>query len=122
MWRAFIYVVLELSGLEAIANLSGLMTRPVYNTARQAIWVVAAEVATFNLLLCLAMVALAPPREAHVGDMMAYIAQGAHGERPWLGWPVRIIGGLLLLTATNTAVNGLMSIVYVMSRDGEMPQ
>src|SRR5207237_5966895 len=32
-----------------------------------------------------------------------------------------IIGGLLLLSATNTAVNGLMSIVYVMSRDGEMP-
>src|SRR5206468_8023699 len=36
-------------------------------------------------------------------------------------WPVRILGGLLLLSATNTAVNGLMSIVYVMSRDNELP-
>jgi amino acid transporter len=122
MWRAFVYVVLALSGVEAIANLTGVMKKPVYTTARKSIWVVALEVACFNLLLCLMMVALAPPRHAHVGDMMAYIAQGPHNERPWLGWPVRIIGGLLLLSATNTAVNGLMSIVYVMSRDGEMPQ
>jgi nucleotide-binding universal stress UspA family protein len=40
---------------------------------------------------------------------------------PWGEWPVRIVGGLLLLSATNTAVNGLMSIVYVMSRDNELP-
>lgn len=121
MWRAFVFVVLALSGVEAIANLTGVMKKPVYATARKSIWVVAAEVATFNLLLALAMVVMAPAREAHVGDMMAYIAQGPHNERPWLGWPVRIIGGLLLLSATNTAVNGLMSIMYVMSRDGEMP-
>jgi amino acid transporter len=119
MWRAFVFVVLALSGVEAIANLTGVMKKPVYGTARRAIWTVALEVACFNLLLALAMVALAPPREAHVGDMMAFIASrglGAIGE-----WPVRIIGGLLLLSATNTAVNGLMSIIYVMSRDSEMP-
>ena len=120
-WRAFVFVVLALSGVEAIANLTGVMSKPVYHTARKAIWAVAGEVALFNLLLAVAMVTLAPPREAHVGDMMAYIAQGPHGERPWLGWPVRIVGGLLLLSAANTAVNGLMSIVYVMSRDGELP-
>jgi nucleotide-binding universal stress UspA family protein len=39
----------------------------------------------------------------------------------WGEWTVRIIGGLLLLSATNTAINGLMSILYVMSRDGELP-
>jgi nucleotide-binding universal stress UspA family protein len=52
--------------------------------------------------------------------MLAYMAQvyvGKLGE-----WPVRILGGLLLLSATNTAVNGLMSVTYVMSRDGELPQ
>ena len=119
MWRAFVFVVLALSGVEAIANLTGVMHKPVYNTARKSIWLVAAEVAAFNLILCLAMVALAPPRQAHVGDMMAFIAHKGLG--PWGEWPVRIIGGLLLLSATNTAVNGLMSIVYVMSRDGEMP-
>lgn len=119
IWRAFVFVVLALSGVEAIANLTGVMKKPVYKTARKAIWVVAIEVAVFNLLLALAMVALAPPRHAHTGDMMAFIA--SRGLGPWGEWPVRIIGGLLLLSAANTAVNGLMSIIYVMSRDGEMP-
>jgi nucleotide-binding universal stress UspA family protein len=49
----------------------------------------------------------------------------AHMARFYIGpvgeWPVRILGGLLLLSATNTAVNGLMSVTYVMSRDGELP-
>ncbi|HZZ44293.1 MAG TPA: APC family permease [Tepidisphaeraceae bacterium] len=121
MWHAFVFVVLALSGVEAIANLTGVMHKPVYATARKSIWVVAAEVAFFNLLLALIMVSMAPDRQSHVGDMMAYIAEGANNSRPWLGWPVRIIGGLLLLSACNTAVNGLMSIMYVMSRDSEMP-
>jgi hypothetical protein len=121
MWHAFVFVVLALSGVEAIANLTGVMHKPVYSTARKSIWVVACEVAFFNLFLALIMVTLAPSREAHIGDMMAFIAEGPNHARPWLGWPVRIIGGLLLLSASNTAVNGLMSIMYVMSRDGEMP-
>ena len=118
-WRAFVFVVLALSGVEAIANLTGVMKKPVYHTARRSIWLVAGEVAVFNLLLALAMVTLSPARQAHTGDMMAYIARSGLGG---LGeWPVRIIGGMLLLSAANTAVNGLMSIVYVMSRDGELP-
>lgn len=121
MWHAFVFVVLALSGVEAIANLTGVMHKPVYTTARKSIWVVAGEVAFFNLLLALIMVSLAPGRQAHVGDMMAYIAEGPNHSRMWLGWPVRIIGGVLLLSACNTAVNGLMSIMYVMSRDSEMP-
>ena len=126
MWEGFVYIVLALSGVEAIANLTGVMKRPVYNTARKAIWVVALEVALLNLLLAIAMIAMATPddpnalgRTAHTEDMMAYLARAYVGA--WGEWMVRIIGGLLLLSATNTAVNGLMSIVYLMSRDGEMP-
>jgi amino acid transporter len=52
--------------------------------------------------------------------MLAFMAQ--HYVGPWGEWPVRILGGMLLLSATNTAVNGLMSIIYVMSRDNEMPR
>jgi amino acid transporter len=128
MWRAFVFVVLALSGVEAIANLTGVMKKPVYHTAKKAIWVVAIEVAVFNLLLALAMCALASQwqkypmgRGAHTGDMLAFIARNGGSIGQWLEWPVRIIGGLLLLSATNTAVNGLMSIIYVMSRDGELP-
>jgi amino acid transporter len=128
MWRAFVFVVLALSGVEAIANLTGVMKKPVYATAKKAIWVVAIEVAVFNLLLALAMCALASQwqkypmgRDAHTGDMLAFIARSGGAIGQFLEWPVRIIGGLLLLAATNTAVNGLMSIIYVMSRDGELP-
>ena len=124
LWFGFVYIVLALSGVEAIANLTGVMKRPVYHTARRAIWLVAGEVALFNLLLAVVMISLAPPREAHTEDMLAYMARAyiptAFGFH-WGEWAVRILGGLLLLSATNTAVNGLMSITYVMSRDGEMP-
>src|SRR5687767_2891496 len=61
LWQGFVYIVLALSGVEAIANLTGVMRRPVYNTARKSIWVVAAEVALLNLLLAIAMIALASP-------------------------------------------------------------
>jgi nucleotide-binding universal stress UspA family protein len=58
-------------------------------------------------------------RDGHKNDMMAFLA--GHFVGGWGEWSVRIIGGILLLSATNTAVNGLMSIVYVMSRDNELP-
>ncbi len=120
LWRSFVYIVLALSGVEAIANLTGVMKRPVAHTARGAIWIVTLEVAIFNLLLTAAMVSIFPlSRDAHTNDMLAYLTSYYVGG--WGEWLVRIIGGLLLLSATNTAVNGLMSIVYIVSRDGELP-
>ncbi|MDB5318498.1 MAG: UspA protein [Phycisphaerales bacterium] len=133
MWHGFVYIVLALSGVEAVANLTGVMRKPVFATARKSIWAVAAEVALLNLVLAIVMVALASPpgsdpavanagnlaRESHTEDMLAYLAQAYVG--PVGEWMVRVVGGLLLLSATNTAINGLMSIMYVMSRDGEMP-
>jgi amino acid transporter len=121
LWQGFVAIVLALSGCEAIANLTGVMRKPVPVTAGKAIWVVAMEVAVFNLILGVAMIAIHPlARDAHVEDMLAFMA--SHYVGPWGEWPVRIIGGLLLLSATNTAVNGLMSITYVMSRDSELPR
>ena len=121
MWTGFVYIVLALSGVEAIANLTGVMKQPVYHTARKSIWLVGAEVALFNLVLAIVMIALADrtTRDEHTEDMLAFLAREFIG--PWGEWPVRIIAGALLLSATNTAVNGLMSIIYVMSRDGELP-
>ncbi len=125
MWQGFVAIVLALSGCEAIANLTGVMRKPVYVTASKSIWAVALEVAIFNLILAAAMVAIHPlSRDAHTEDMLAYMA--GYYTAPYVGslgeWSVRILGGLLLLSATNTAVNGLMSIIYVMSRDNEMPR
>jgi amino acid transporter/nucleotide-binding universal stress UspA family protein len=123
MWEAFVAIVLALSGVEAIANLTGVMRKPVALTARRSIWAVALDVAILNVVLGLLMVLVAGTvvgRYDHREDMLAFMAQTFVGV--WGEWPVRIIGGLLLLSATNTAVNGLMSITYVMSRDGELPR
>ena len=120
VWIAFVSIVLALSGVEAIANLTGVMTKPVYRTASRAIWVVAIEVAAFNILLALFMVAIFPmDRRQHENDMLAFLSYQFVGRTGELA--VRAVGGVLLLSAGNTAVNGLMSIVYVISRDGELP-
>jgi amino acid transporter/nucleotide-binding universal stress UspA family protein len=121
MWRAFVAVVLALSGVEAIASLTGVMRKPVSRTASRAIWIVAIEVAVFNVILALVMISIYPlGREDHTNDMLAFLAGTYIGA--WGEWPVRIIAGLLLLSATNTAVGALMGTLYVMSRDGELPR
>jgi amino acid transporter len=120
LWVAFVSIVLALSGVEAIANLTGVMKKPVYATARRAIWVVAIEVALFNLLLTVAMLAIFPlDRDAHFNDMLAFLS--GHYVGPWAEWAVRILGGLLLLSATNTALTDMISVQYLMARDGELP-
>jgi nucleotide-binding universal stress UspA family protein len=111
--------------VEAIASMTGVMKQPVPLTASRSIWIVAAEVALFNVVLAIVMCAASQAfptelsRENHKEDMMAYLAGfyvGGFGE-----WSVRILGGILLLSATNTAVGALSGTMYVMSRDGELP-
>ncbi|MBC7784701.1 MAG: amino acid permease [Burkholderiales bacterium] len=121
LWHAFVAIVLALSGVEAIASLTGVMKKPVYRTASRAIWMVAFEVAVFNILLGLVMLSIYPlDREKHTADMLAHMAY--HYTGAWGEWPVRILGGLLLLSATNTAIGALMGLLYVMSRDTELPR
>jgi amino acid transporter len=121
LWVGFVSIVLALSGVEAIANLTGVMKKPVALTARKAIWVVAIEVAVFNLLLTICMLNVIPlNRDAHQEDMLAFLAGNYVG--PWGEWGVRILGGLLLLSAANTAITDMISIQYLMARDGELPQ
>ncbi|CAN5556748.1 hypothetical protein BH09PLA1_BH09PLA1_17090 [soil metagenome] len=122
MWLHFVAIVLALSGVEAIGNLTGVMKKPVPHTARKAIWVVAIEVAVFNVLLAIAMVARLTPdqHDAHKEDMLAFMAStyvGGFGEVA-----VRALGGLLLLSACNTVITDMISVQYLMSRDGELPR
>jgi amino acid transporter len=121
LWIAFVSIVLALSGVEAIANLTGVMKKPVARTANKAIWVVAGEVALFNVILAVAMLAIYPlDRETHVNDMLAFLT--SHYVGAWGEWAVRILGGLLLLSAGNTALTDMISVQYLMARDGELPQ
>jgi amino acid transporter len=120
IWIAFVSIVLALSGVEAIANLTGVMKKPVAHTARKAIWVVALEVAIFNVVLAAFMHNVWPlPHDAHKEDMLAYLSMVYMG--PWGEWAVRIIGGTLLLSAANTAITDMISVQYLMARDGELP-
>ncbi len=59
-WFSFVNVVLALSGVEAVANMTGVMVQPVARTAKKTIYPVLIEVVALNLLLAVGMCALSP--------------------------------------------------------------
>jgi amino acid transporter/nucleotide-binding universal stress UspA family protein len=146
-WNGFVGVVLALSGVEAIANATGVMKlnpgcsldKPnVSKTSTPAILWVMLEVCLFTALLGLAMHALGglqidkadvdAPGQRGVRDyMLRYMAQifvgGAWGATAGhvAAWAVSIVFGFLLLSAVNTAIVDLIAISFLMSRDGELP-
>jgi amino acid transporter/nucleotide-binding universal stress UspA family protein len=146
-WAGFVGIVLALSGVEAIANATGVMKldpgstedRPsVVKTSTPAILVVMIEVCVFTALLGLAMHALgglqivngdvnAPGAEGVRDYMLRYMGQifvgGAFGA-PFghiFAVIVSIVFALLLLSAVNTAIVDLIAIQFLMSRDRELP-
>ncbi|MCH8269871.1 MAG: amino acid permease [Planctomycetes bacterium] len=54
-WTAFTQIVLALAGVEAVANMTGMMKKPVQRTARRTIWPVLIEVVVLNILFGIAM-------------------------------------------------------------------
>jgi amino acid transporter/nucleotide-binding universal stress UspA family protein len=147
-WAGFVGIVLALSGVEAIANATGVMKldpgstdeRPsVVKTSTPAILVVMIEVCVFTALLGLAMHALnglqivngdvnAPGAEGVRDYMLRYMGQVFVGGtlHPALGhafgFIVSIVFAMLLLSAVNTAIVDLIMIQFLMSRDREVPK
>lgn len=146
-WNGFVAIVLALSGVEAIANSTGVMqlnpgstlANPnVSRTANKALVVVMTEVCLLTALLGLAMAALpgmvvangdvnAPGAEGVRDYMLRYMAQIFAGNMfgPVAGhiaaWTVSIVFGVLLLSAVNTSIVALSGISFLMARDQEMP-
>jgi amino acid transporter/nucleotide-binding universal stress UspA family protein len=146
-WAGFVGIVLALSGVEAIANATGVMKldpgstdeRPsVVKTSTPAILMVMIEVCVFTALLGLAMHALsglqivngdvnAPGAEGVRDYMLRYMSQvfvgGALGPALGhaFGFVVSIVFAMLLLSAVNTAIVDLIMIQFLMSRDREVP-
>jgi nucleotide-binding universal stress UspA family protein len=128
-WAQFTSLILAISGVEAIANMTGLMVEPVEKTATRAIWPVLAEIVILNLILTLAMQAMpldvlgdgnaANAYTAHRDDMLRVIA--AHYVGPAFAAGSAIVFAMLLLSAANTAITDLVSIQFMMSRDRELP-
>lgn len=151
-WVAFVGVILALSGVEAIANLTGVLKldsgatadRPdVSRTARKAITPVAIEVVFGTALVGWAMLSLpqtlTPEIENRHEDMLNFLGEH-YGRLFWnahmnhaMGWTgehfgaalgsiIGIVVGLLLLSAVNTAVGAMIGLIYMLARDGEMPR
>ncbi len=117
-WSSFVGIILALSGVEAIANMTGIMKEPVRKTARKAIIPVILEVSIVTFLLGIAMNAI-PGLTDHAEDMLRVI--GTHYIGDWYGGVISITFALLLLSAANTAVSGLVSIQFSMAKDRELP-
>ena len=147
-WAGFVGIVLALSGVEAIANATGVMkldpgstdAKPcVVKTSTPAILWVMIEVCIFTALFGLAAHALnglqiaggdvnAPGAEGVRDYMLRYMGQVFVGGTlgPAFGHifavVVSIVFGLLLLSASNTAIVDLIAIQFLMSRDRELPK
>ncbi|MBI4352588.1 MAG: amino acid permease [Candidatus Omnitrophica bacterium] len=117
-WTTFVGIVLALSGVEAIANATGIMVEPVGRTARRAIFPVLIEVTVISLILGAAMNAI-PGLKGHTEDMIRVI--GDYYVGPWFGNVIALVLGFLLLSACNTAIMDLVSIMFLMSKDKELP-
>lgn len=117
-WKKFVGIVLALSGVEAIANVTGIMKEPVAVTARKAILPVMIEVTVISLILGTAMNSI-PGLEGRTEDMIRAIAE--HFVGPWFGNIVGVMLSLLLISACNTAIMGLISILFLMAKDKELP-
>lgn len=118
-WNLFVGIVLALSGVEAIANMTGIMVPPVEKTSKRAIWPVLAEVCLLTFLLGIAMNAI-PGLTNHTEDMLRVL--GNYYIGPWYGQLISVVFGFLLLSAANTAIGDLVSIQFLMAKDKELPE
>jgi len=200
-WVSFTTICLALAGVEAVANMTGLMKHPVGKTAKRTIWPVTIEVVALNMVFGIALAGLdlrvddttladlhephellmergelTPQGEATVdrytnasmkviaersGDWwsnrLAGPAEADHGEAAVTAGDVapdtptetdpaaeqdgrhraggadtvagfvfgKIAGvcfGLLLLSATNTAIMAMVSVLFAMAQDDELPK
>jgi amino acid transporter/nucleotide-binding universal stress UspA family protein len=147
-WAAFVSIVLALSGVEAIANATGVMklnpgstdAQPsVTKTSTPALLIVMIEVCVFTALLGLAMNALgglqvvngdvnAPGAEGVRDYMLRYMGQTFVGATlgPGFGHAfaivVSVVFGLLLFSAVNTSIVALINIQFLLARDREIPK
>lgn len=141
LWVQFVETILALSGVEAIANLTGVMKLDPGSTPEhpkvgresvKAIVPVAIEVVFGTAVLGWAMLSLPqelkPVMESRQEDMLRYLGEhfGTLTVGPWFGnlfgWVVGIVFFLLLLSAANTAIVAMIGLLYMMARDEEMPR
>lgn len=159
-WHSLVAIMLALSGVEAVSNMTSLMKEPVASTAKKTIWPVLIEVVIFNLIFGIAISGLPhlvgvhqpdyhaqavpllqsgisaekldaalPPAVVEYRDTAVKVLATASGQH-WfgeslgaaLGKGAAVVFGLLLLSASNTAIMAIVSVLYSMGQDKEVPQ
>lgn len=146
-WEKFVSIIVALSGIEAIATAAGVLKlnpgssieKPVITrTSTRAILWVMFEVCFFTVFFSFMINALPgleivngevnAPGEPGVRDyMLKYMGQFFVSEQFGQVWGqmfgslIGIAFAMLLLSAVNTAIVALSSLLFVMSRDGELP-
>ena len=141
-WGNFVGVILALSGVESIANMTGIMNKPVSRTSALSIWPVLLEVALINIVMGVAMCAMRDPeilhrfglisgttqadivsglKSGHTEDMVKVLAL-YYTQSPIFAKVSGVVFALLLFSAANTAMGAIMSVLYLMGRDGELPR
>lgn len=178
-WVHFTGIILALSGVEAVANMTGIMKEPVAKTSKKTIWPVLGEVAVLNAVFGIAIVGLIglnaskmPPLNTQI-EATSHLADDNPGkikdlpiefaganratdeagktEQPWsvkevqshamkvlaveggqrwfghrggsvFGVSTAVVFGLLLISAVNTVIGGMISVIYALGRDNELPR
>lgn len=147
-WTQFCAVIVALSGIETIANTTSIMklnanstlkNPSITETSTPAILFVMMEVVIYTLLFGLAATAIShfqisdqsisAPGFSHVENyMLKYLAlifgSNLLGSTfgTFFSQITAIVIGLILLSAVNTALNGLISLQYLMASDRELPR
>jgi amino acid transporter/nucleotide-binding universal stress UspA family protein len=152
-WGSFVHIVLALSGVEAVANMTGLMKKPVPRTAKRTIWPVLAEVVLLNLFFGIAISGLPALAAIHKPDYVAHQVEaglasedvpqevkeyrdtalkvlaehaghrvGGEPAARALSTAAGVVFGLLLLSAANTAIMAMVSVLFAVSQDRELPR
>jgi amino acid transporter/nucleotide-binding universal stress UspA family protein len=149
-WIHFTGIILALSGVEAVANMTGIMKEPVAKTSKKTIWPVLGEVAILNLVFGVALIGLiglnAANLPAMADDANLHIAGhdyakqeinthamkvlAIEGGQYWMGETAgyvfgkitAVVFGLLLVSAANTVIGGIVSVLYALGRDDELPK
>jgi amino acid transporter/nucleotide-binding universal stress UspA family protein len=131
-WIAFVGMVLALSGVEAAASNTGVMRldpdatpekASVGVVSRKAVSRVMFEVVGATAMLSVLAMCLPTPVEElkhHQEDLLRHMGEVFVG--PWFGKVVGVVFALLLLSAVNTAIGGMIALLYVMARDREIPE
>jgi amino acid transporter/nucleotide-binding universal stress UspA family protein len=142
-WVWFTGAILALSGVEAVASMTGIMKADpgapgekvrVGRTAGRALFIVAIEVVVATILLGWAMLSMASTPETHAAfaehkDYMLRFLGEHYGSKlggAVLGHAIAVVVGIvfgvLLLSAVNTAINAVIGVFYMLGQDGEMPR